>query len=375
VKAIVLTRFGGPDALEPQNLPSPVAGPREVVLEVRAVSVGRTLDVAARAGTLRMAALTPPHVLGAEHAGTVAEVGAAVTEVRPGDRVAVLPLVPCGRCRLCGERRTDACPDLEIIGIHRPGAYAERSVVPVEAVHRVPPHLSYAEAAAFALAGPLAWHQLSTAGVGPGSWVLIQAAGSALGSTTMQVARAMGARVIAASRTPDKRRRLAQLGADQTLDPLDAGALDAVQETTGGLGVDVVIDNIGDAALWALTVGALRRGGTIVSSGASAGATLELDLQALYVRCQRVVGLRTATAAAADAAWALATRRGLRPVLDAVFPLADAALAHERVERQANLGRVVLAVDPEAGQLGGVASGDDTGAVRPSALDIAEWAR
>jgi hypothetical protein len=130
MRAVVFRRFGGPEVLEVGELPVPPVGEQEVMIRVAAVSVGRLVDLTARAGTHPYARFVLPHALGAEHAGTVVAVGDGVCHLGAGDRVAVFPVFTCGSCRACRDGATEACPQLQIMGVHRPGAYAEYTVVP-----------------------------------------------------------------------------------------------------------------------------------------------------------------------------------------------------------------------------------------------------
>jgi NADPH:quinone reductase-like Zn-dependent oxidoreductase len=168
VRAVVFEEFGGPEVLKVQDVPRPGPGWGEVVVRVHAVGVERTLDLLTRAGLLPFAQHMPlPHILGAGHVGTVSVLGeqARNAGVGVGDRVAVFPVITCGRCGLCVTCQSEACPNLQVIGVHRPGAYADYTAVPVANVHRVPDDVSDLEACALALDGPLAARQLDLAGV------------------------------------------------------------------------------------------------------------------------------------------------------------------------------------------------------------------
>lgn len=342
MKAVVFNEYGGPEVLHETELPEPEPGPDDVLVRVGAVSVGRTLDIAARAGRLPFAKLKLPHVPGAEHAGEVVAAGdRAASRIAVGTRVAVFPVFTCGACAHCAGGRHHACPSLEIMGVHRQGAYAEYTAVPAENVRPVGDELSDVEAAALALSGPVAWHQFEEAGVREGTWLLVQAAGSALGSLTVALGLHRGARVIATSRRVEKRGALEELGVEAALDWADAGFADRVRELTGGAGVEVAIDNIGDEEMFGATLDVLGRAGTVVSSGAFVGGSPQVNLRSLYTLSQRVVGLRTANQASVDGLWA-EVERGLRPVVDRGFPLTRAAEAHAHVERDENLGRVAL---------------------------------
>jgi NADPH:quinone reductase-like Zn-dependent oxidoreductase len=341
MRAVAFREFGAPDVLRVEEVETPRAGPAEVLIRVAAVSVGRLLDLTARAGTHPYAQFRLPHVLGAEHSGTVVAVGTGVRHLGVGDRVAVFPVVTCGACAACLDGCSEACPTLEIMGVHRQGGYAEYTRVPAVNAHVVPESIDPATAAGIALAGPVAQNQLTQAGLAAGDWVLVQGAASALGSLTAVLAEHLGARVIGTSRSEWKRRRLLDMGLAAALDPTSDTFVDDVLALTGGAGVRVAIDDLGDEAIWQRTMAVLATRGAVVTSGAFLGGTGHIDLMRLYSRCQRVLGVRTGNLASARAVWD-EVAKGFRPVVDRAFPVARAADAHRYLEADNNMGRVVL---------------------------------
>lgn len=359
MKAMVMLDFGGPDVLEIRDVAVRSPGPGEALIQVSAVSVGRLLDLAARAGKLPFARIPVPHVLGAEHVGVVAELGpalpatdtdAGLDSVAVGDRVAVFPVVSDGTCPMCLDGREEACPNMEIIGIHRQGAYAAYTTVPLRQLHRVPADISDVQACALTLAGPVSRRQLDAADVQPGAWVLVQAAGSALGACAAMLAVFGGARVIGTTRHEDKLPALRQLDVggrpalEAALNWQSPTFVDDVLALTGGRGVDVVIDNIGDPAMFLTSTAVLASGGVLVSSGAFAGGSVTVDLQRLYLRNQRILGVRTGNRDSVRRFWA-DVARGFRTVVDTTYPVTQAAQAHRYVEQQSRIGRVVLTAD------------------------------
>lgn len=341
MRAVVFDGYGAPEVLHTTSIDTPAAGRGEILVRVAAVSVGRLLDLTLRAGRHPAAAPPLPHVLGAEHAGTVAALGPGVSSVAVGDHVAVLPSVTCGNCAFCVEGRTEACAELRIIGVHRRGAYAEYTAVPAVNAHVLPADLDPTTAAGLALAGPVAANQLQQARFRPGDWVLVQGAASALGSLTAAFAAHLGGSVIGTSRSAWKRRQLLELGLAAVLDPLSPTFVADVLALTGGAGVAVAIDDLGEPQLWDQTMEVLATGGTVVSSGAFLGGRVTIDLRRIYLRNQRIIGVRTGNAGSAAALWA-EVERGFRPVVDRIFPIARAADAHRHLEAADNMGRVVL---------------------------------
>ncbi len=351
MRATVFEAFGPPEVLVRREVATPSVGPDEALVRVAVTSVGRHLDLNARAGTHPYDGFRLPHILGAEHAGTVVQVGSEVTSARAGDRVAVFPVITCGRCQPCLTGRPEGCEPQQIIGIHRAGGYAEYSAVPALNLRVLAPGLDIdpAAAAALALAGPVAMNQLTQAGMAAGDWVLVQGAASALGSLTAALAVHLGARVIGTSRSAAKRRALDAIGVEATLDPTAADVTDRVLSLTGGHGVSLAVDDLGEPEIFAATMASLATLGTVVSSGAflsGRSGEVGLDLRRLYLRSQRVIGVRTGTQASSDALWR-EVGNGLRPVIDRAFPLADARNAHSYLEEDSNVGRVVLYVEAE----------------------------
>lgn len=331
MRAVVIHEHGDVDVLRVEDVELPEPGPGEVRIRVAAVSVNSFLDVSNRAGLVPYARYEFPHILGVEHSGVLDAVGPD-TEVRAaiGDRVVSEAAYPGDDGRI------------GLVGVHRPGSAAEYSVVPASCVRPLPDDVSFVDAAALALNGPLAVRQLDRAGFRSGEWVVVQAAASAAGTMMIALLRHLGGRVIATSRTDRKRSQLAQLAVEHVLDSSDPTLPEQVHEITGG-GADLVVDNIGAPELWRLTMASLRDGGRVVTSGAKFGGEVPLDVRDLYTRNLAVLGTRTYDPPAADRLWELVAE-GLRPVIDSVHPIDDVATAHRRLEEQQNCGRVVLGI-------------------------------
>jgi NADPH:quinone reductase-like Zn-dependent oxidoreductase len=344
VKAAVIHEFGPPEVLRIEDVPEPRPGPDEVVVRVHAVRVGGLLDVGTRAGRNPFARIAFPHVLGSDFAGEVVEVGPVVAHFAAGDRVAGVPFITCGLCHACSIGRDDACSNAQLVGVHRPGSYAERVAVPAKVLRGIPDGVSYEQAAALAVSGPVALTQLEIAGLKPGDWVLVTAAASGLGLVTSLVAKRLGARVIATSRKEWKREMLQGHGLEAVLDSDSADFVERVAEVTGGEGVAIAIDNTSSAPLFTKLSAVLSRLGVVVSSGALVAETVQLDLRSLYLKSQSVIGIRTHTQAGLDGFWRLA-QDGIEAHVDRTFPLDQVGDAHRYVEAEKNFGRVILAVD------------------------------
>lgn len=342
---MVIHEHGGPEVLQPADIPVPEPSPGEALVRVKAVSVNGFLDVSNRAGHVAFARYSFPHVLGSEHAGEIAALGPETdTTLSVGDHVVVSNRISCGKCVNCLAGRDEACLELSIIGVTTPGAYCEYTVVPIENLRPIPAGVSHVEASAMIVNGPLAQHQLDLADAKEGDWVLIQAAASASGSMAMRTAQHRGCRVIATSRQAWKRERLAELGADVVLDSEDEGFVAAVKDATDGNGANVAIINIGDPQLWEKTIEAVALRGRTVTSGAKFGERASFNARTFYEKNQTIIGVRTGNRESTERFWAQ-IEQGLRPVVDKVFPLEQVADAHRRIEEGLNVGRVVLTVD------------------------------
>jgi NADPH:quinone reductase-like Zn-dependent oxidoreductase len=263
-----------------------------VVVRVKAVALNH-LDIWVREGWAGLK-LAFPHVPGADVAGVVEAVGPGVKGVAPGDEVVVNPGISCGRCRACLSGDDVMCRDYSILGEHVSGGYAQKVAVPSQNVVPKPKNLSFDEAACVPLVFLTAWHALvARAGVRAGETVLVHAAGSGVGSAGIQIAKLLGATVIATAGSDAKCERARQLGADHAVNYSRQDFLAEVRRITGKRGVDVLFEHVGKA-------------------------TWEKSLLALVEQGK------------------------LRPVLDRVLPLAEAGAAQKLLEDRAQFGKIVL---------------------------------
>lgn len=339
---MVFREFGEPEVLHFETVPVPELGPGDILVKVGAVSLGRLLDLLARSGKHPYATFSFPHILGGEHAGTVAAVADDVTSVSVGDRVAIFPVVLLEENEYTRSGYADISPAVEIVGTHRPGAYGRYVRVPASNASIVPEGVSPEQASALASVGAVATCQFErVGGVGEGSRVIVQGATSALGLTTALLAKHLGAEVVVSSRHESKRARLAALGFEHVFDAIDTDFASRARAAFGGEGAHVVVDNLGAPLVWDHGFDALRPGGAVVSSGAFLGQRVSMNLQQLYSTGIRIVGVRTGTPESVRALWA-EVAKGFRTVVDRSFPLAEAAAAHHYVEDGSNVGKVVL---------------------------------
>jgi len=340
MKAMTLRHHGGPEVLALEDLPAPEAGPGQVRVRVAAVAVNH-LDIWVRRGLPHLQ-LAYPFLLGADVAGTIDQVGPGVSGVNVGDEIVVNPGHSCGRCRECLSGRDNLCRWYQLMGEDRSGGYAEQIVVPAQNVVPKPPSLSMPEAAAVPTTFLTAWQMLTRkAPVQPADDVLVMAAGSGVGVAAVQIAKLRGARVIATASSDEKLARARALGADATINHKTHDLVAEVKRLTGKRGVDVVFEHVG-AAVWPQVILCAARGGRIVTCGATSGFEARTDLRHVFFRQLEILGSTMARKGDLYPILAHAAAGRLRPVIDRVLPLAEAAQAHRLLEARAPFGKVVL---------------------------------
>ncbi len=316
MKAIRIHEEGGPEVLRYEDVPDPVPCPGEVLVELRAASLNR-LDLWLRRG---LPSVAKPHILGADGAGVI---------VGTGERVVIDPTLDHDAGIALGE--------------HRDGTHAELIALPRSALHPLPDSLSFEEAAAFPLVFETAYRMLVTkARLEPDEWVLIWGIGSGVAMAALAITKALGARAIVTSSSPEKLERARALGADAALDHSDEKLPAHVRELTGG-GAHVVCDHVGETT-WARSLAAARRGGRLVVCGATSGPNPPAALHRIWWRELTVFGSSMGTPEDFRGAFELVVSGRARPVIDSVFPLADAAQAHARLEQGDQFGKVILRI-------------------------------
>jgi len=340
MKAVIFSQHGGPEVLQHTEVADPQIKADDVLIEVRACALNH-LDVWVRRG-LPGIKIPLPHILGNDVAGVVREIGALVTWVKPGDEVMIQPGVSCGHCAECLAGRDNMCIEYDIIGSGRDGGYAELLSVPGVNVVPKPQNLSWPEAAALPLVTLTAWHMLVTqARLQPGEDVLIHAAGSGVGSLGIQIAKLFGARVIATASSDEKLAKARELGADETVNYTRDDWPKEVRKLTGRRGVDVVFEHTGEAT-WPGSLVSLKKGGRLVTCGATSGFDARTDLRQVFYRHLTILGSMMGSKAELLAAMKFIEGGQIRAVVDRTLPLEKARTAHELMEDRAQFGKLVL---------------------------------
>lgn len=341
MKAVVFSEHGGAEVLRQADIPEPRIGPHDVLVRVRACALNH-LDIWVRRGLPNMT-ISFPHVLGSDISGEIAEIGESVTNAKVGDKVLLAPGVSCGQCEACIAGRDNFCKEYTLFGTRIHGGYAEFVKAPAVNAIPIPGTLSFEEAAAVPLVFLTAWHMLlGRAQLRPAEQVLVLGASSGVGSAAIQIAKATGARVIATGGTEAKLAKAKDLGADDAI--LHTGEFAReVKRLTGGRGVDVVFEHVGQTT-WEQSIYSLAPGGRLVTCGATTGFDGKINIGYLFARHLSILGSFMGSKAELFAVLELFKRGLLKPVVDCVLPLERAAEAHARLENRQQFGKIVLRI-------------------------------
>ena len=343
MRALVLQALGGPEHLAVTEVPAPeIRAPHDVRVRLRAAALNR-LDLFVADG-LPGVAYQFPHVVGSDGAGVVESVGSAVTAVLPGDRVMINPGISCGSCDVCRRGEESLCPAFQVLGEHRAGTLAELVVVPESNLGIMSPEMPWAEGAAFSLATLTAWHMLmKRAEVQPGETVLVWGAGGGVALAAVQVAARAGARVMATSSSDAKLEVARRYGAEAVVNHNTEDVVARVREFTANRGAEVVIDSVGQPT-WPRSTRLLRRGGRLVTCGATGGPHIELDLRRLFWHQWSLLGSTLGSHADYREIVQLAQQGLLWPHVDQVVPFERSREAYERLARGEQTGKVVIEI-------------------------------
>ncbi len=342
MKAAVIHEHGGLEVLRIEEVQEPRPQRGEVLLRVLCAGLNH-LDIWVRKGRPG-AQLQMPHVLGSDAVGVVVGLGEGVESPRVGEQVIVTPGLHCGHCEFCRRGEQSLCVDFSILGLGRPGTFAEQVAVPAGNCHPRPSHLSDEEAGVLTLAHLTAWRMLMTrARVRPGETVLIHGIGGGVALAALQLAKVAGAETLVTSSSNAKLSQARERGADHTLNYEKESVAKWIDSETSGRGVDVAIDTVG-AAAWPLDIACVRKGGRIVLCGITTGAKAETDLRAVYWNQLTIMGSTLGSLEEFRQMVRAVTVNKLKPVVDRVFPLDEARQAMERMEAGQQFGKIALRI-------------------------------
>jgi len=340
MRAVRFHEHGGLEVLKYEEAPEPKIEANEVLVKVKACALNH-LDLWLRQGVSDWN-LPLPHILGSDISGEVAEVGSDVKGVKAGERVLLCPGISCGKCEMCFRGLDSACRSYTLFGVFVDGGYAEYVKSPEVNVIPIPADLSFDEAAAVPLVFLTAWHMLFTrAQLKAGEDVLVIGAGSGVGSAAIQIAKSVGARVIAAAGADWKLEKARALGADEVINHSRQAIAEEVRRWTGKRGVDVIVEHVG-AAVWEACFNSLATYGRLVTCGVTSGGEVKLNVQGLFGRQRTILGSFMGGKAELLEALKLIGQRKLSAVIDSDFPLQEAAPAQRKMESREFFGKILL---------------------------------
>lgn len=343
MKAIVIREYGPwRETMRLDKAPEPAPGPDEVLVEVHAVTANRTRDTLIAEGKPNVPDALPL-ITGMDPSGIVISTGEMVTSLKPGDRVVINGRMACGECVLCKAGREGDCGNSTQIGIHRNGGYAEYCTAPANMVFPIPDNISFHEAAVIMRHCPTALQLLDDkAELQPGETVLIMGAGGGLGGPGIQLAKLMGANVIAAAGADERVQLGLELGADHGINYRTHDLTEEVKKLTDGRGADVVYENISDPTTWPKALASLAYGGRLVTAGAHGGPDVTLNVRQLYLNRWQIKGAAGAGPRNAAKALEFAASGKITCAIDHVLPLEKLHDAYDMIENGQVAGKIVI---------------------------------
>ncbi len=345
MKAIQLVAHGAPGKFELRDVPDPQPGPGEAVVQVQSCGLNH-LDLWFEEAGLPIS-VKLPRTPGGEISGEIVAINhgsAGESEWKIGDPVAIQSNLFCGECEFCKRGEDSMCLRGEILGVQCDGGFAEKVLVPIRSMVRLPEGVDFDTSAALTLAGSTAMHMLThRTQVNPGDWVLAIGGASGVGSAAIQIAKQLGARVISTASNEAKRKLAENLGAEFVVDSNNPQWSAEVRKITNKRGVDLVVEHVGGEVL-GKCFDCLARGGTIVTCGATAGRDVSFNLWPFFVKQQRFIGSygRNRADIKTTLEWAAAGK--IKPVIDSIYPLDQTAAAFAKLRSRNFLGKIL--VDP-----------------------------
>jgi NADPH:quinone reductase-like Zn-dependent oxidoreductase len=344
LKAVRIYDHGGAEKLCYEDAPEPKLASRgDAIIKLSAAALNH-IDIWNRRG-LTGIKFQFPHVLGADGAGTVAEVGEDVTNVKSGDAVCLYPASGCGRCEFCLTDRDYLCVHLRVLGEREEGTYAEYVRVPARNCFPIPAGLSLEEAAAFPLVYITVWRMLITnAQLKTGEHILILGIGGGVATAALQIAAFIGTQTIVTSGSDEKLAKARRLGAAHGINYHKQDFATEVRRITEKRGVDVVVDCVGGES-WGKSLASLAKGGRLVTCGATAGATPETDLRRIFWNHLKICGSTLGNRTEFGEVLKFMEVSRTQPVIDQVFPLREAAAAQQHMEDRKQFGKILLRIE------------------------------
>lgn len=341
MKAIRIHQHGDLDVLQIDEIDKPIPQSDEILVRISTAALNH-LDIWIRKG---LPGITLPIVMGSDGAGVIESIGEKISDefdFSIDDEVVIVPVRSCGKCEFCKIGLENLCPDFGIPGESCNGLQAEYVSVPAKYVFKKPIGLNMFEAAAYPLTAITSYHMLvQKASLKKGDWVLVYGASSGVGSMAIQIAKAFGANVITTVGSDEKGKLALKLGADYIINYKKVSVGKTTKDLTNGKGVDVVVEHTG-ASTWADSLRSLKHGGKLIICGATTGPIVKIDLRALFIKHQQIIGSTMGTLQNFRDINKLIETGKLKPVVDKVYRYTDIKYAHERLEAGEQFGKIII---------------------------------
>ena len=338
MKAVRIHTHGNADVLQIDDLPIPTPNSNQCLINIKSAALNH-LDLWVRRG---IPGVPLPMIMGSDGAGVITEVGEDVKNFNNGDNVLIQPLTYCGDCKWCKQGKENYCKDWGIFGENQDGTQCEYMAVDEDHLRLMPSGITFEEAAAFPLVAETAYAMLvDRAQIQADETVFVWGASSGVGSMAIQIAKAMGCKVITTIGEEGKREFAQKLGVDLVINYKDENISDIVKDYTKRNGVDVVVEHVGTAS-WKTSLRTLGKGGRVVTCGATTGARAEFDIRHLFSKQQSILGSTMGSVSSLDKMLELYKEGKVKPIVDRTFKLDDAQSAHEYLESGNQIGKVIL---------------------------------
>lgn len=343
MKAAFIQEHGNLDKIQIGDLDAPTISPNEVLIETKFGALNH-LDIFVVRGWPGLT-LNMPHVIGADGSGIVKEIGSEVTTLSVGDKITINPGISCGKCEMCLSGQQVFCKQFSILGENKWGTFAQYLKLPEISVLKIPDGFSLEKAAAAPLTFLTAWRMLITqARIKPNEYVFIHGAGGGVSSAAIQIAKYYGAKVITTTSTSRKTEMAMNLGADNVINYKETKDYrNQVFELTNKHGIDVVIDNVGQAT-FPTSIRLLRPGGRLITCGVTSGPLSKINIADIFWKHLEIKGSTMANQGEFRAVMQLVLDGTLNPIIDKVYPLENVREAEEYLSEGNQFGKVLINV-------------------------------
>lgn len=338
MKAVRIHQHGGIDVLKYEDISISEITENQCLVKIEAAALNH-LDIWVRKG---FSGIPLPMIMGSDGAGIVEKVGTNISDISIDDRVLIQPLTYCGTCRWCKQNKENYCEKWGIFGENQDGTQCEYMAIDADHLHIIPSGMSFEEAAAFPLVAETAYAMLiDRANIQKGETVFVWGASSGVGSMAIQIAKAMGCKVLTTVGNVKKRDFAEKLGADLIVNYKDDDIIKIVKEFTGRQGVDVVVEHVGTKT-WETSLRILGRGGRIVTCGATTGSEAKFDIRHLFYNQQSILGSTMGNVKSLESALKMYKNGDIKPIVDKCFKMSEIRKAHEYLENGNQMGKVIV---------------------------------